>query len=46
MPDVAEVEADRVRADLPRYAVQYPHRGFIDGALVGEAQLARRKGRA
>jgi hypothetical protein len=44
--DVAGADADRVRADLPRYAVQYPHRGFLDGVLVGEVQPVRRKGRA
>jgi hypothetical protein len=34
--------AAQVRADLPRYAVQYPHRGFLDGVLVGEVQPVRR----
>ncbi len=44
--DVPEAEPDRVRADLLAYAVLYPHRGYLDGQLVGEAQPVRRKGGA
>ncbi|MCQ4161271.1 hypothetical protein NON00_15225 [Roseomonas sp. GC11] len=29
--------AEQVKAALPRYALQYPHRAFLDGVLVAEA---------
>lgn len=32
------VTADDLTAMLPRYAIQYPHRAFIDGVLIAEAQ--------
>lgn len=28
---------------LPEYAIQYPHRAFLDGMLVAEAAPARRR---
>ena len=36
----------QVLADLPRYAIQFPHRAWVDGVMVGECQPVRRKRRA
>lgn len=33
-----EVTADDLVNMLPNYAIQYPHRAFLDGALIAEAQ--------
>lgn len=35
---VADVTADALAGTLAAYAIQYPHRAFIDGALIAEAQ--------
>ena len=35
------VTADRLRELLPLYALQYPHRIFLDGVLFGEARASR-----
>ncbi len=32
----ADITAHALRAMLPDYAIQYPHRAFLDGVLVGE----------
>ena len=32
----ADVTAERLIEMLPAYAASYPHRAFLDGALVGE----------
>jgi hypothetical protein len=34
----AAITAEDLAAMLPSYAIQYPHRAFIDGNLVAEAQ--------
>jgi hypothetical protein len=34
----ADVTADALADMLPAYAIQYPHRAFIDGSMVAEAQ--------
>ena len=34
----ADVTAEALADILPRYAMQYPHRAFLDGALIAEAQ--------
>jgi hypothetical protein len=33
-----DVTLDQVRESLPAYAIQYPHRAFVNGELIGEAQ--------
>jgi hypothetical protein len=33
-----DVTADALADMLPAYAIQYPHRAFIDGVLIAEAQ--------
>lgn len=33
----ADVTAEALANMLPGYAIQYPHRAFIDGTLVAEA---------
>jgi hypothetical protein len=33
-----DVTADALADMLPGYAIQYPHRAFIDGALIVEAK--------
>ncbi len=38
----ADTTADAVRAELPRYAVQYAHRAWVDGVMVGEVQPPKR----
>ncbi len=32
------ITADQLAAQMPHYAIQYPHRAFLDGALIAEAQ--------
>jgi hypothetical protein len=45
--DVAGMTAEHLVAQLPHYAIQYPHRAFIDGVLVAEAQRPHgRRGKA
>ena len=34
---------EQVKAALPGYAIQYPHRAFLDGVLVAEAAPPTRK---
>lgn len=29
---------EQIKAALPQYALQYPHRAYLDGELVAEAQ--------
>jgi hypothetical protein len=36
--EVADMTANHLVAQLPHYAIQYPHRAFLDGALIAEAQ--------
>ena len=36
-----DVTADALADMLPAYAIQFPHRAFIDGRLVAEAQRPR-----
>jgi hypothetical protein len=31
----ADVTADELRARLPDYALQYPHRAILDGEIIG-----------
>lgn len=33
-----EITADALASTMPAYAIQYPHRAFIDGTLIVEAQ--------
>lgn len=33
-----QITAEDLANMLPSYAIQYPHRAFVDGALVVEAQ--------
>jgi hypothetical protein len=40
----ADVTAEQIAAMLPSYTVQYPHRAFIDGAMVASSER-RRNGR-
>lgn len=42
----AQITADELRAQLPTYAIQYPHRAFLDGEIVGEAQPKKRNARS
>lgn len=35
--DIA-ITADQLAAQMPHYAIQYPHRAFFDGALIAEAK--------
>ena len=37
----ADMTTEAVVALLPAYAIQYPHRAFVDGVLVREAQPTR-----
>jgi hypothetical protein len=32
------ITANQLAAQMPHYAIQYPHRAFLDGVLVAEAQ--------
>lgn len=42
-----EITADRLASFLPSYSIQYPHRAFLDGALVAEARRPHgRRGKA
>jgi hypothetical protein len=42
-----DVTADALAGMLPGYAIQYPHRAFIDGNLVAEARRPHgRRGKA
>jgi hypothetical protein len=34
----ADLTAEMVVAALPSYSMQYPHRAFVDGVMVGECQ--------
>lgn len=44
---VVDVTADALADLLPGYAIQYPHRAFIDGALIAEAHRPHgRRGKA
>jgi hypothetical protein len=37
----ADSTVDQVVAQLSAFAIQYPHRAFVDGVLVGEVQPPR-----
>lgn len=39
----AECDADRLAQDLPAYAIQYPHRAFLDDVLIATAEPKHRK---
>lgn len=33
-----DITADQLAAQMPHYAITYPHRAFLDGVLIAEAQ--------
>lgn len=43
VPD--DITDERVREEVDRYCLQYPHRGFLNGRLVheGKPQIKRRR---
>lgn len=36
--EIIAITSEHLVAQLPHYAIQYPHRAFLDGALIAEAR--------